>query len=961
MSATICPSCLSRSFESGRCGKCGFAAAEYKPPRTALPLGTVVGKYRIGVMKSNSRQSQIYAAAHTETSTPVIIEEFFPAKVVGRRPDSAEVSLVTDNEEQAQRFEQGCLLLEASAQKRPLNRLETFRANNTVYSVFEPAGTTPIAAQCEMMADYPYYFRDQNGMPMMSINLLTIPPMPALRDYNPEQYKKLAPVTQAADESDAFAGRLITENAAGKDRKKLITILGSIAAALVILVGVGFATGTIQRIIEKPTLTPAPELTAALTPEPTEAPTATQVPTATPIPEELAVEDFIPMLSVIPAEGTEIRGTRVERTENKYTVPEGAEEGTIHSDAKVITDGMGILRAFSEDEHTMKLCFILQDGEQLYRVEAGKLMTDESGNKIFEPNGAIQGLGFRLWKDVSPLKAGNTVLIDRQDKDANWLESLYEEQYWKDTVILVKENAKTDGNLHMDESTATAVPDNFGLTNGGKGAMLNIPQPADLRPELIIKRSDGARQIFPLKEIQEQAAPETPGASREGADGNEAELITNVKSQDAEQPTPEPKKKDGQSQTEPPAGMTVPSPEEENPENQELLPPDEGNGENPDDQQQADQPGEKMIELGKEEFVSCLQIIEKSGNDLVAREMKLKPGSQGKVRKVDDSVGKAGDEKGKVRIHSPRSVVLCEDTNNKEGLILEADVSEKQKNPNLYVITTGEGDVPGYRIQVGHIDIEKKEIKPEKNVELVIRLPKKLGIWDEGTKLSFETTEEENWLLTLMNNSPTINDSLREENVKFVLRINEDSGTPIPELKIGPGNGMTYTLKPLGADASQTLPGPAGEEKTKEPVQENAQTEDSKGKTAETEDSGEKEKANTGSTILTDQAYRNPSEPSGEQKASSNSPNNVLMEEEYSTTTIKIQTTGEVTEVQVKNESTGETIKLEPKNIPSAGKDYPLFWNQRNGGPIFSTAGTYTVICKNKDGTEVYRKEVNIQ
>ena len=182
MSNNICPSCFSRQFDTGRCGNCGFTAAEYKPERTALPLGSIVGAYRIGLMKFNSRQSQVYTAAHNETSAPVIIEEFFPAKVAGRAQNSNEVSLASDNPETVQRFQQACLLIEASSQKRPLKRIETFRANNTVYSVFEPVGTVSVSAQCEMMSDNPYYFRDQNGMPTMTINTLPIPGMPARCD-----------------------------------------------------------------------------------------------------------------------------------------------------------------------------------------------------------------------------------------------------------------------------------------------------------------------------------------------------------------------------------------------------------------------------------------------------------------------------------------------------------------------------------------------------------------------------------------------------------------------------------------------------------------------------------------------------------------------------------------------------------------------------------------------------------
>ena len=421
--------------------------------------------------------------------------------------------------------------------------------------------------------------------------------------------------------------------------------------------------------------------------------------------------------------------------------------------------------------------------------------------------------------------------------------------------------------------------------------------------------TEGGSLSFPLAKIQEQVEEVTPSVSPEKT----------------AEPTTTPNEEEPKPTVSPTAEPTETPSEPGNTDDPEPSGTDEVNTVNP-------QPGEKTIELNKEEFVSCLQIIEKNGNDFVARKMKsIKPG---KIRKVDDSVGKAGDENGKVRIHSPRSVMLCEDTNSKEGLILEAAPLEGQNNPNLYVITPDEGDVPGYRIQVGHIEKKKNEIKPEENVELVIKLPRKLGNWDEGTKLSFETTEEENWLLTLMNNSPTINESLREENVIFLLRINEDNDTPIPELKIGRGNGMTYTLKPM-------------------------ETESSNIDITDTGDSGQENGPSTGNAFKIDPEDRNPPAASNRPGAR-DSINSVLMEEDYSKTTIKIQTTKEVAAVQVKNQSTKETINLKSKDISSLNQDFPLFWNHPDGGPIFSKAGNYTVICKQKDGTELYRKEITI-
>ena len=231
MSSNICPSCFSRQYEAGRCGKCGFTGAEYKPERTALRMGSIAGTYCIGLMKFNSRQSQVYTAVHTETSIPVIIEEFFPAKVAGRASNTDEVALASGDAESMKRFQQACLLIELSTQKRPLKRIESFRANNTVYSVFEPIGTVSVAAQCEMMADNPYYFRDQNGKPMMTINALPIPDMPLERSYDAHRYANNGPETVVSEKEDTPPVR--TEKPTG--RKRIFITIGSIAAALALI------------------------------------------------------------------------------------------------------------------------------------------------------------------------------------------------------------------------------------------------------------------------------------------------------------------------------------------------------------------------------------------------------------------------------------------------------------------------------------------------------------------------------------------------------------------------------------------------------------------------------------------------------------------------------------------------------------------------------------------------------
>lgn len=862
MSATICPSCLSRSFEAGRCGKCGFSAAEYKPPRTALPLGAVAGNYRIGVMKTNSRQSQIYAAAHTETSAPVIIEEFFPAKIVGRKPDNPEVSLVSDDEDLAHRFQQGCLLLESSAQKRPLKRLETFRANNTVYSVFEPVATMPIAAQCERMADNPYYFRDQNGMPMMTINLLTIPPMPALRGYNEEQYKKKAPITQPSDDSDRYPGPMISENATRQKRKKLIMILGGIAAVLVVIVVIGLATGKFKEIIQKihPTPSPSPVITEEVTATPTVTDTPTQIPdpTDTPVPEELGWDLFIPMLRVIPAAENALTGIPVDEdilAAGNY--PKNAEEQVIDPNAEVRPkDGEVLWTLQTGKEKVKKLCFVLKKDDQLFLVDAGTLTIGAKGTKTFKPDAKLQGLGIKLWdKDL--------ILFDTKDGDQNWLQTIYKDpettegeytgdkyMHWHDSRIRIEKNDSPDeaqekytpapwdivdqkgdstqtdnasGSVLMIESVegilkfplreADEAEEETGPGESGEAAEPPAEEPAEIPEETDFpaETAEGPSEDGQPTEAEEPSEAEQPAAAEEATETEQSPAAEEPSEAGqpaaAEEPSeteklpaaPAPQTEDsnreeesgaritetaGNEAAEPAAEETESHPNagpepiregENNPgisENTESTESAE-TGETAMDQERSadDQPKEETIELDKEEFISSLLLINKKGKQFTAREMKKK------YRIIDDTLGTT-------EIDAPRKVCLGADTNAETGLILEAEIPKNKKNPVLYVMTPDDGDGKTYRIRVGYIDKKDNDTikSEEKSVELVLELPQNLGRLPQGTKLSFETTEGESWLQTLMK-TPSINDSLRKSGVKFTLTVHDDNGSSVPELR----------------------------------------------------------------------------------------------------------------------------------------------------------------------------------
>lgn len=275
VSAQICPSCLSQKFDQGRCQNCGFNRAEYWPAQQALPLDTMVGKYRIGLLKASSRQSQVYTGIDVAASSPVLIEEFLPAKVAGRHPEDPRVLLAKNDAQTQQRFQMACRMLEASVQNRPLRKLAVFRANNTVYTVFAPMANVPVDAQCEALADNPVYFRGPDDQPVMTINALPIPPMPLQRDYSPNGGNV------RLDRPEPLPPEPVLQPAKPK-KKALIPLL--IVAAVLVVVALGCAL-VIPRLLEKPVeATPVPSLEleeTTVTPEVTEEPTPTPTPETT--------------------------------------------------------------------------------------------------------------------------------------------------------------------------------------------------------------------------------------------------------------------------------------------------------------------------------------------------------------------------------------------------------------------------------------------------------------------------------------------------------------------------------------------------------------------------------------------------------------------------------------------------------------------------------------------------------
>lgn len=172
-----CPGCMCPQPKLSICPFCHFQESEYHPAPTALPIDAMVGPYRVGALVAQNRQAQCYCALDTRNERPVLLEEFFPFTVVGRKTGQNQVSVARGYPN----YEMAVSMFEHSTQRRCLDLLGTLRENNTVYRIYELNSLTPPAAQAERMLDDPIRFHDEIGAPLMTINGLPIPKLPKER------------------------------------------------------------------------------------------------------------------------------------------------------------------------------------------------------------------------------------------------------------------------------------------------------------------------------------------------------------------------------------------------------------------------------------------------------------------------------------------------------------------------------------------------------------------------------------------------------------------------------------------------------------------------------------------------------------------------------------------------------------------------------------------------------------
>ncbi len=172
-----CPNCM-RIMEEGSCPSCGANQINTAVNvRGALSCHTLLEKrYEIGNPLGSNAQAIAYIAFDNQRQEPVIVLEFFPARIVNRSEQLVVMRGRSDL------YADACRRFLTSSMAQPLPLIDTFCANNTGYRVYKPKSGM-YSVEAELLLDEPILFRNEMDQPIMSINALHIPPMPKQREW----------------------------------------------------------------------------------------------------------------------------------------------------------------------------------------------------------------------------------------------------------------------------------------------------------------------------------------------------------------------------------------------------------------------------------------------------------------------------------------------------------------------------------------------------------------------------------------------------------------------------------------------------------------------------------------------------------------------------------------------------------------------------------------------------------
>ncbi|MDO5378119.1 MAG: protein phosphatase 2C domain-containing protein [Clostridia bacterium] len=165
---------MKEKTSQGACRYCGFDLRDYETPPTAMPVGSRLGHYQVGIMLRRSRQSQCYIGIDSKTKKRVLIEEFFPSPVLGRCSGQPVTAIVGERSHFERAKEQ------FSAPKARKDGADVVLENGTAYRVTRLKKDIGLAEQAESILDRPIEFSEDSEKGRLSINALPIPPIPPL-------------------------------------------------------------------------------------------------------------------------------------------------------------------------------------------------------------------------------------------------------------------------------------------------------------------------------------------------------------------------------------------------------------------------------------------------------------------------------------------------------------------------------------------------------------------------------------------------------------------------------------------------------------------------------------------------------------------------------------------------------------------------------------------------------------
>jgi len=177
-----CPECFEQ-WNQESCQHCGFINQPPADDLGVMPPGTLLAqRYLLGNPLGRNIQSVVYIALDEWNQTKVLVEEFYPEPGGARNGDR-----ITIASREPELLAQAIEIFGTAEEKndRPLKLLNAFAYGQTAIRVYQMDSAMERADQADLLLDAPVRFRDAQGQPLMSVNVLPIPPLPEESAFSP--------------------------------------------------------------------------------------------------------------------------------------------------------------------------------------------------------------------------------------------------------------------------------------------------------------------------------------------------------------------------------------------------------------------------------------------------------------------------------------------------------------------------------------------------------------------------------------------------------------------------------------------------------------------------------------------------------------------------------------------------------------------------------------------------------